>query len=127
MFSDKVKAYKEILIKNEDKIILIIGFFLVAILSFGAGKVSEISRPATPIIFQNPAGCQNSASLSEGQSLASGGKGNLQAQGKIVGNKNSKIYHLPGGTFYDKISLANRVYFDSEADAQKAGYRKAKN
>lgn len=127
MFSDKFKAYKEILVKNEDKIILIIGFFLVAFLSFGAGKISEISRPESPIIFQNPASCQNSASLSEGQSIASGEAGNPEIQGQIIGNKNSKIYHLPGGAFYDKISLANRVYFNSEAEARKAGYRKAKN
>lgn len=118
---------KKFLIEKEDKIILFIGFFLVAFLSFGAGKVSEISRPATPIIFQDPAGCQNSAILSEGQSLVSGEAGNPETQGQIIGNKNSKIYHLPGGAFYDKISLANRVYFNSEADAQKAGYRKAKN
>ena len=45
----------------------------------------------------------------------------------ILGDQNSKIYYLPncpGGHF----STRNRgVYFESEAAAKKAGYRKAKN
>lgn len=47
-------------------------------------------------------------------------------QGKIKGNKNSMIYHVPGGASYDKISVNNVVYFDTEQDAINAGYRKAK-
>jgi len=47
-------------------------------------------------------------------------------QGIIKGNKNSKIYHLPGQRDYDKISPKNVVYFNSEAEAQAAGYRVAK-
>lgn len=48
-------------------------------------------------------------------------------QGKIKGNKKSKIYHVPGGASYNRISVKNVVYFNSEADARAAGYRKAKN
>lgn len=47
--------------------------------------------------------------------------------GKIKGNKNSKIYHLPGGKSYDKVKETNAVYFDSEEEAKSAGYRKAQN
>ena len=46
--------------------------------------------------------------------------------GKIVGSKKSKIYHLPGQAYYDKVKEENRVYFDSEEEAIRAGYRKAK-
>lgn len=46
----------------------------------------------------------------------------------IIGNSNSKIYHLPQGCpSYDKISPKNRVPFTSEAKASAAGYRKAGN
>ncbi len=48
------------------------------------------------------------------------------SQGKIKGNKNSKIYHVPGGRDYNKISQRNVVYFNSEQEAQNAGYRRAK-
>ena len=47
--------------------------------------------------------------------------------GKIKGNKNSKIYHVPGGKSYDKVKETNAVYFDSEEEAKSAGYRKAQN
>jgi prophage lp1 protein 66 len=46
-------------------------------------------------------------------------------QGKIKGNVKSMIYHVPGGAFYDKISVNNVVYFDTEQDAINAGYRKS--
>lgn len=48
------------------------------------------------------------------------------ASGKIQGNKNSKIYHVPGGQNYGKVSPKNSVWFDTEEEAQAAGYRKAK-
>ena len=46
---------------------------------------------------------------------------------KIKGNKNSKIYHLPGCGSYDQISEKNIVWFKTEEEAQAAGYRKARN
>ena len=49
---------------------------------------------------------------------------NTTDSGKIVGNRNSKIYHVPGQAGY-QMNSANAVYFDSEAEAKAAGYRKA--
>jgi methylphosphotriester-DNA--protein-cysteine methyltransferase len=46
---------------------------------------------------------------------------------KTIGNKNSKIFHLPGCSGYDRVSEKNRVYFNSAAEAESAGYRIAKN
>lgn len=48
--------------------------------------------------------------------------GNAQ---KIVGNVNSKIYHVPGQAGY-KMNSANARYFDTEQQAIAAGYRKSK-
>lgn len=45
----------------------------------------------------------------------------------IKGNKNSKIYHLPGGAHYYQVSEHNIVWFETAADAEAAGYRQAKN
>jgi len=47
--------------------------------------------------------------------------------GNVRGNKHSKIYHLSGCPSYEAMSPANIVTFASEAEAQQAGYRKAKN
>ena len=49
------------------------------------------------------------------------------ASGPIVGNRNSKIYHLPNCPDYNKVSERNRVPFRTQAEAEAAGYRKARN
>lgn len=47
---------------------------------------------------------------------------------RIIGNRNSGIYHLPDiCPDYDRVAERNRVYFTTEAEAQAAGFRKAKN
>ncbi|WP_235807234.1 DNA-entry nuclease [Liquorilactobacillus cacaonum] len=52
--------------------------------------------------------------------------GNLYTgtSGKIIGNSRSHIYHVPGQAGYH-MNSANAVYFNTEADAQAAGYRKS--
>jgi hypothetical protein len=44
---------------------------------------------------------------------------------KVIGNQDSKRYHLPGMIYFDKVDAHHRVEFPSEAEAIKAGYRKA--
>lgn len=48
------------------------------------------------------------------------------ADGRIIGNKNSMIYHIPSGAFYKKVSLENAVFFESAKEARAAGYRQSK-
>lgn len=115
---------KKNLIDKEDKIILLIGFILVAFLSFGAGKLSETYRPQTPIVFKNAPDCPTFSVNSEIATI--GNTNESKTEGKIIGNKNSMIYHIPGSASYNRINPENRVYFDTEADAEKAGYRKTK-
>src|SRR3990172_7211131 len=45
---------------------------------------------------------------------------------EIIGNRQSKIYRLPGDAGCGRIKEENRVYFDTEEEAIKAGYRRAK-
>lgn len=47
-------------------------------------------------------------------------------QGVIKGNKKSKIYHMEGQTGYNKISVKNVIFFESEEEAIAKGYRRAK-
>ncbi|WP_454955329.1 sunset domain-containing protein [Gemella morbillorum] len=73
-----------------------------------------------------------SSAKNESSSLPSGSQSTQSStpastgQGIIKGNKKSRIYHLPGQKDYDNISPRNVVYFNSEAEAQAAGYRVAK-
>lgn len=50
---------------------------------------------------------------------------NTAQTGRIIGNRNSHIYHVPGQAGY-RINSANTVYFNNEQEAIDAGYRKAK-
>ncbi|MBL3529943.1 hypothetical protein JMJ99_01085 [Companilactobacillus zhachilii] len=44
--------------------------------------------------------------------------------GKIIGNTDSKIYHVPGQRNYN-INSKNAIFFNTEQDALNAGYRKS--
>jgi endonuclease YncB( thermonuclease family) len=50
-----------------------------------------------------------------------------QPEGQVIGNKNSKKYHLPGCPGYTQTAEKNRVYFKTAAEAEAAGYTKAGN
>ena len=50
------------------------------------------------------------------------------ASGPIIGNRNSRVYHLPQGCpSYGQVSERNQVIFESEDAALAAGYRRAGN
>jgi endonuclease YncB( thermonuclease family)/methylphosphotriester-DNA--protein-cysteine methyltransferase len=51
----------------------------------------------------------------------------IGANGKVIGNRNSKVYHLPGCASYNQVSGKNQVWFDSAAEAEQAGYKRAGN
>jgi len=50
-----------------------------------------------------------------------------QASGKVHGNRNSKVYRVPGCKGYADMRPASVVPFATEEEAQQAGYRKAKD
>jgi deoxyribonuclease-1 len=56
---------------------------------------------------------------------ASSEKPTTSAIEPIIGNRSSKIYHLPNCPDYSNVSRRNRVSFKSEAEA--VGYRRARN
>ncbi|HVQ40150.1 MAG TPA: thermonuclease family protein [Pyrinomonadaceae bacterium] len=60
-------------------------------------------------------------------SVATSQPPNSDSQRVIIGNKNSRVYHLPGCTGYSLVSEKNQVKFQSAADAEKAGFRLAGN
>lgn len=56
-------------------------------------------------------------------------KGTLPAalEGKVIGNKRSKVYHEPGCKNAASMSPGNRVPFETAEAARKAGYRPGKD
>ncbi|MBP7232473.1 MAG: hypothetical protein KBA28_11145 [Syntrophaceae bacterium] len=49
----------------------------------------------------------------------------MEQKVKVIGNRDSKRYHLPGMKYYHAVKAYHRVEFDSEAEAIQAGYHKA--
>ena len=49
-----------------------------------------------------------------------------QGKAKVIGNSDSKRYHLPGMKYYHKVKTYHQVIFNSEIEAKKAGYTKAR-
>lgn len=49
-----------------------------------------------------------------------------QANGRIIANKRSMIYHTANDQGYQKVKAKNAVYFTSEEAARQAGFRPAK-
>lgn len=82
------------------------------------GQMSPPAKPAKkPNLMQRMFGKKKDAGKTNGH-------GKPMIHGQIVGNKNTKVYHMPG----DKGNMPvekNRVYFKSEAEAQAAGYHRA--
>lgn len=65
-----------------------------------------------------------SSSIAQQQSVTGATQTYTGSSQQIIGNSRSHIYHVPGQAGYH-MNSANAVYFNSEAEAQAAGYRKS--
>ncbi|HEX8649625.1 MAG TPA: thermonuclease family protein [Pyrinomonadaceae bacterium] len=85
----------------------------------------EASSPATikadPVLFP-----PDNRPLLAGKSQQSSANAGA-SQEPIIGNKNSKKYHLANCPGYNQVSEKNRVTFKSAEEAEAAGYTKASN
>ena len=84
------------------------------------------ARPVPPWEFRHPEQADTVATASVTSPGAATATGQRTAE-RIIGNQNSGIYHLPNCPDYSRVSERNREYFDTEANAVKAGFRKARN
>jgi len=127
---------KEFLKKYEIKIILILGFILVAAISFEAGFWQGKKAPDKPLVIEK----QSESPKIEPQTVSSEGVGKVtlpvsaSVQGQnlasseipkncaYVGSKNSNKYHLPTCQWAKKIKPENLVCFSSIEDAQAKNY-----
>lgn len=82
-----------------------------------AASASQQSAQAT-------AQAQSQVAAQDSAQTTAQGDMNTSSQGQIVGNANSKIYHVPGQRGY-RMNSANAVYFNTEQDAIAQGYRRS--
>ena len=92
---------------------LIIVVFLVAVASFGLGRLSALEEARPPVsITQAPMAANQ-------QAIAPGGL--------LVAARSGSVYYYPWCTGAAKILQQNQRWFQSEEAARKAGYAPAKN
>ena len=117
---------KDLIKTHQQNIALSAGYVLVALMAFGLGRISAISYQK-PEIRVEQAFTPQPNNTSNQPAVQSATVDNLNGcEGKIKGNINSKgkkIYHLPGGAFYDRTNPEQ--CFDSEVEAKTAGFTKS--
>lgn len=132
------KQVKDFFIRNESKIILVLGFILVAGLSFEAGIMKGRDFQEKPLVIEKtaivqPDRAKESSDAPKAPDLAPEnpadlGTGDTAPQNcAYVGSKNSNKYHLPTCRWAKQIKPENRVCFSSEDEAKSKGYLPDKN
>ncbi|MEK7066593.1 MAG: hypothetical protein AAB965_03440 [Patescibacteria group bacterium] len=98
---------------REREIFFVVSIILVGLIGFGLGRISKLDDNKVPITIRESASVVNSAVST--------------APGKLVASKSGTSYHFPWCSGAKKISEANKVWFASVYEAEKAGYKKATN
>ena len=120
---------KEFWVINEKTILTVAAFASVFLLGFFTGKVDSFDdTPATITIEKSPVQSTIFKDIPQGGTMSgqvAGAATGDCATGQIKGNISSsdKVYHLPGGSFYNRTTAEQ--CFNSEAEAQAAGFRKS--
>ena len=107
--------------KNETDILLFISIVLIALIAFGAGYLVAPQNNQSSIIFHEaPASVIKSVFQEQGTD-------EQVFEGKLVGSVNSDKYHWPECQWAQRIAEENKIWFNSEAEAQAAGYQRCGN
>ena len=114
-FGQKIKGILE---KNWDTAFIIAIMFLVALASFGLGRVSVmhevVSLEATAVEAV-------SEEIMEPALLP------IAQTGQYVASRSGTKYHFPWCSGAQNIRESNKIYFDSKEAAEDAGYAPAQN
>jgi len=95
-----------------------LSLLLITVISFGFGRLSQRVNPE-PVKILSPASVQVSA-----QTISI-----VEEQGSrnFVASKNGKKYYPLSCSGAGRIKEGNKVYFDTQQEAEDAGYSKAAN
>jgi len=117
--------------RNQADIAIFIGFILVAVIAFGTGRLSAPEIVRNPIMIEEPNTSSASVILNDvSQSLgAAAGDGaitalenQVSAKGLFVASRGGTKYHWPWCSYAQNIKPENQIWFNSEKEAQAAGY-----
>ena len=110
---------------NNKELYLAAIIILVAVISFGLGRLSKIREEKTPITIEN---VKENVETSESKPLLTSNVDNEIKTDKIfVASKNGKKYYYAWCESANVIKEQNRIWFATQAEAEKAGYQPAAN
>ncbi|MBL7045225.1 MAG: hypothetical protein ISR98_01355 [Parcubacteria group bacterium] len=101
-------------------LIIFIGFA-----GFGLGRLSLIEDSREAVRIEYPE--YLSASVLNSNKNPAGATAPAETQGLLVASKNGSKYHYPWCSGGKRIAEKNKIWFDSTAEARKAGYTPAGN
>lgn len=110
---------------NEKDIVFAATIILVAVISFGLGKLSKIREGRIPLAIENPeviAG-DSDAVIDLKQNITAVSA----VQKSFVASKNGKKYYYVWCDSASRIKEGNRIWFSTKEEAQAAGYEPAAN
>ncbi len=112
--------------KNQADMAMVIGFILVAVVAFGAGRLSAPEIVRNPVVIEEPdsTGAVNLyGDVSQPLKTAEQGSPAVTAEkGMFVASRGGTKYHWPWCSWGERIKQTNQVWFNSEKEAQVAGY-----
>jgi len=98
---------------------------LVAVISFGLGRLSKIREEKTSITIEN---AKENTQIGESKPLSTSNVDSGIKTDKIfVASKNGKKYYYAWCESANVIKEQNRIWFSTQAEAEKAGYQPAAN
>lgn len=124
---DKIRIFWE---EYEKKIVLMLGIFLVAVISFEIGVLQGHKIEGQSLVIEKASEVEKIALVGEkGQVLGTeskvGNNAGASTDNKecvFVGSKNSTKYHKPDCQWAKRIKAENIVCFKNEAEAESRGY-----
>lgn len=118
-------------------IVTFIVVVLVASASFGLGRLSVLSGQKEPVTIEYGQKNHESTQMNIVENTESvhvspppapaAAAAAITSGGKYVASKNGKAYYFPWCGTVSRIKEENKVWFNSEEEARKAGYEPAKN
>jgi hypothetical protein len=127
---EKVKGFWT---KYEPKIILVLGFVLVAVISFEGGVLKGANFSQSPLVIQPAPQTQSVAGEATAKTVPGASNFPQEAASAptstapaancaFVGSKNSTMFHLSTSSYAKRINPENRVCFSSADEARSKGY-----
>lgn len=129
---------KDFWLKNEQKIMILVGFCLISAISFEFGVLQGQKWQQKPLIIEKPTETPDPGQTGQNQPPASSGSNqNQQPLSNLekmpiakscayVGSKNSNKFYLPTCSFAKRIKPENVVCFQNAQDAISQGRTESK-